>query len=155
MSKSRSTRVASVLVALAGALIISPAALAGKKLDGRWQLTITFPESATSDKSRVIPVTLDVSSRGSSLQGRLTITDEGGRTVGGVWRQTGKKVSIAYELPCSQGDQCASLVLLGKVKDGGVKIKGGTVIVMWDTPNDRNHALYDTSTGSFSGERLE
>ena len=154
MSISRSTRVAVVLVALVGALVISPSALAGKKLDGRWQLTVTIPELATSDKSRVFPVTIEVSPRGSSLQGRLTITDEGGRTVGGVWRQTGKKISIAYELPCSAGAQCASLVLLGKVKDG-VKIKGGTVIVMWDTPNDRNHALYDTSNGSFSGERLE
>ncbi len=155
MSVSKATRVAVVLVALLGALVISPSALAGKKLQGRWQLTITIPESPTSDRSRILPITVDVTPRGDSLQGRLTIIDEQGRTVGGVWRQAGKKVSIAYELPCSPGDQCASLVLLGNVKGGGLKIKSGAVIVMWDTPNERNHALYDTSNGSFSGERLE
>jgi hypothetical protein len=155
MSVSKPIRVAIVPVVLLCALVISPSALAGKKLQGRWQLTITIPEGPNSDKSRVFPVTVDVSPRGDSLQGRLTIADEGGRTVGGVWRQTGKKISIAYELPCSPADQCGSLVLLGKIKEGGVKIKGGTVIVMWDTPNDRNHALYDTSNGSFSGERLD
>ena len=153
MSVNKSTRVAVVVVALLGALLMSPSALAGKKLDGRWQFTITIPQGPGSDASRVFPVTLDVSSRGDSLQGRLTIADDQGRTVGGVWRQVGKKISIAYELPCSTGEQCASLVLLGTVKEG-VKIKGGSVIVMWDTPNDRNHALYDTSNGSFSGERL-
>ena len=152
---SKPIRVAVVLAGLLGALVISPSALAGKKLQGRWQFTITIPESPISDRSRTLPVTIDVSPRGDSLQGRLTITDEGGRTVGGVWRQVGKKISIAYELPCSSGEQCASLVLLGKVKDGGVKIKNGAVIVMWDTPNEQNHALYDTSNGSFSGDRLD
>ena len=155
MSVSKPTRVAVILVGLLGALVISPSALAGKKLQGRWQLTITIPEPPISDKTRILLVTMDVSPRGDSLQGRLTITNEAGRTVGGVWRQVGKKVSIAYELPCSPGEQCASLVLLGKVKEGGVKIKNGNVIVMWDTPNEQNHALYDTSNGSFSGERLD
>jgi len=153
---SKLIRVAVVLVGLLGALVVSPSALAGKKLQGRWQLTITIPEAPTTDRSRSLLVTIDVSPReNDSLQGRLTISDEQSRTVGGVWRQVGKKVSIAYELPCSAGEQCASLVLLGKVKDGGVKIKNGTVIVMWDTPNEQNHALYDTSNGSFSGERLD
>jgi hypothetical protein len=27
--------------------------------------------------------------------------------------------------------------------------------VMWDTANDRNPALYDTSNGTFKGERLQ
>ena len=155
LSFSNPIRVAVVLVGLLGALVISPSALAGKKLQGRWQLTITIPDPPIGDKSRTLLVTIDVSPRVDSLQGRLTISDEQGRTVGGVWRQVGKKVSIAYELPCSSGEQCASLVLLGKIKEGGVKIKNGTVIVMWDTPNEQNHALYDTSNGSFSGERLD
>ena len=155
MSVSKPTRGAIVLVVLLGALVISPSVLAGKKLQGRWQMIITIPEGPNSDKTRVFPVTVDVSPRVDSLQGRLTIADEGGRTVGGVWRQVGKKISIAYELPCSPADPCASLVLLGTIKEGGVKIKSGAVIVMWDTPNDRNHALYDTSNGSFSGERVE
>ena len=153
-SFSKPIRVAVVLVGLLGTLVVSPAALAGKKLQGRWQLTITIPDPPISDKLRTLLVTIDVSPR-VDLQGRLTISDQVGRTVGGVWRQVGKNVSIAYELPCSPGEQCASLVLLGKVKEGGVKIKNGTVIVMWDTPNEQNHALYDTSNGSFSGERLD
>ena len=152
---SKHIRVVVVLVGVLGALVVSPSALAGKKLQGRWQLTITIPEAPIGDKTRTLPVTIDVSPRDDSLQGRLTISDEQGRTVGGVWRQVGKKISIAYELPCSPEEQCASLVLLGKVKDGGVKIKNGTVIVMWDSPNEQNHALYDTSNGSFSGERLD
>ena len=153
-SISKPIRVAVVLAGLLGALVVSPSALAGKKLQGRWQLTITIPDPPIGDKLRTLLVTIDVSPR-VDLQGRLTISDAEGRTVGGVWRQVGKKVSIAYELPCSPGEPCASLVLLGKVKEGGVKIKNGTVIVMWDTPNEQNHALYDTSNGSFSGERLD
>ena len=49
-------------------------------------------------------VDLDASPRGSSLHGRLTIRDPEGRTVGGVWRQAGKRDSIAFELPCTPGD---------------------------------------------------
>lgn len=39
---------------------------------------------------------------------------------------------------------CASLVLLGNMKSGNNSFKKGTVIVMWDT-----------SKGTFTGERLQ
>jgi hypothetical protein len=134
---------------------LTPPAFAGNELAGLWTLTITIPESPTSTTSRTFTVTMDVSPRGDSLQGRANITDQAGKTVGVAWRQVGKNVSLAYELPCPGDGPCASVILLGKVKGGGVLIKKGSVIVMWDTPNDRNPALYDTSKGSFRGDRLQ
>ena len=135
---------------LAGA----PVSAAGKNFEGRWVLTITIPESPTSNTRRTLTVTLDVSPRGDSLNGRLTATDENNRIVSGAWRQVGKQISITYELPCPDDGSaaCGSLVMLGKVK--GDAIRKGKVIVMWDTPNDSNPALYDTANGNFSGERL-
>jgi hypothetical protein len=37
----------------------------------------------------------------------------------------------------------------------GTRFKKGDVIVMWDTPNDANHAQFDTSNGSFTGDRTQ
>ena len=136
-------------------IAMAPDALAGNELAGQWTLTITIPESPGSNTTRTFTVNLDVSPRGESLHGRLNITDEAARTVGGAWRQVGKSLSITYELPCPGDGPCASLILLGRVKGGGVKIKNGTVIVMWDTTNNRNPALYDTSNGSFRGTSNE
>ncbi|MFL6276186.1 MAG: hypothetical protein ACJ74G_13440 [Blastocatellia bacterium] len=126
----------------------------GKNFEGHWLLTITIPESPTSNSKRTITVTLEASPRGDSLNGRLTATDDNNRTVSGAWRQVGKQVSITYELPCADDGStpCASLVMLGKVK--GEFVKKGKVIVMWDTQSDTNPALYDTANGSFNGERL-
>ncbi len=142
---------AAIVVAL---LLASAHASAAPKLDGHWVLTITIPESPTSNAKRTLTVTLDVSPRGDSLNGRLTATDDNNRTVSGAWRQVGKQISITYEMPCpSDGSAaCGSLVLLGKLK--GDAIRKGKVIVMWDTPNDNNPALYDTANGTFNGERL-
>lgn len=136
-------------------IAIAQNALAGNELAGQWTLTITIPDSPGSTGTRTFVVNLDVSPRGESLHGRLNITDEAGKTVGGAWRQVGKSLSMAYELPCPGDGPCASLILLGKVKGGGVLIKKGKVIVMWDTANNKNPALYDTSNGSFRGTRLE
>lgn len=139
------------------ALLFSAAtyAFAGNELTGKWTLTITIPEAPDSATTRTFIVNLDALPRGESLHGRANITDEGGRAVGAAWRQVGKHVSIAYELPCPGDGPCASLILQGRVKGGGVLIKKGSVIVMWDTPNDRNPALFDTSNGSFRGDRVE
>jgi hypothetical protein len=144
-----------IILALALLLGVVPSALAAKQLAGRWTLTVTIPDGPNSTSTRTFTLTLDASPRGESLHGRLTVTDESGRTVGGAWRQVGKNASIAYELPCPGDLPCGSMILLGKIKSGGTRIKNGSVIVMWDTPNDRNPALYDTSNGSFSGQRLE
>jgi hypothetical protein len=143
--------VAAMLLLIAAA----PPALAGNELAGQWTLTITIPDSPGSSATRSFAVNLIVSPRGESLHGRLNITDEAGKTVGGAWRQVGKNLSIAYELPCPGDGPCASLILLGRVKGGGVLIKKGNVIVMWDTANSRDPALYDTSTGTFRGTRIE
>ena len=125
---------------------------AAAKLDGRWQVTISIPESPGSRATREFAVNFDATPLGDSLVGRLIVTDDQSRTVGGVWRQVGKQVSITYEMPCGVGS-CATLILMGKVK--GDLLKKGQVIVLWDTPNDQNPALYDTSNGTFSGFRLE
>jgi len=136
-------------------LTTAPSVLAGNELTGRWTLRITIPEAPNSTTTRTFTVTLDVLPRGESLHGRANLTDEAGRRVGAAWRQVGKGISIAYELPCPGDGPCASLILQGRVKGGGVLIKKGLVIVMWDTANNRNPALYDTSNGSFRGDRVE
>ena len=143
------------VVALAFLLIALPAEVMGKGFDGRWSFTVTIPVSPTSNAQRTFTVTLDVSPRGESLNGRLTATDDLGRTVSGAWRQVGKRVSIIYELPCPDDGSapCGSVLMIGKMK--GDLMKKGTVVVMWDTPSDTNPALYDTSNGKFNGERLE
>jgi hypothetical protein len=147
---------AGAFVAAVLLIAAAPAAFAGNELAGQWTLTITIPDAPRSKTTRTFMVNLDVSPRGQSLHGRLNITDEAGMTVGGAWRQVGKNLSITYELPCSgDGSPCASLILVGRVKGGGVLIKKGSVVVMWDTPNDKNPALYDTSNGSFRGTRID
>ena len=146
---------AAMMAAAAVVLAVSPPVDAAKDIEGQWVLTITIPDSPNSTTTRTFTVNVDVSPRGTSLHGRLNLTDGAGRTVGGAWRQVGKQVSIAYELPCPGDGPCASLIMLGKIKGGGFVIKKGTVIVMWDTSNDRNPSLYDTSNGSFRGDRLQ
>jgi hypothetical protein len=148
-------RVASALAVVALLFTAATSVLAGNELKGRWTLRITIPEAPDSTTTRTFTVTLDVVPRGESLHGRANLTDEAGRTVGAAWRQVGKNVSIAYELPCPGDGPCASLILQGRIKGGGVLMKKGSVIVMWDTANNRNPALYDTSNGSFRGDRIE
>ena len=134
-------------------LVVAPSALAGKKFEGRWSVSITMPVAPNSSDKRTFNLDFDAGPRGESLHGRITILDEQGRTIGGVWRQVNKKVSATLEICFDDGSPCASLVLIGKLKDNS-KIKKGDVIVMWDTENNGNPALYDTSNGSFSATRL-
>lgn len=128
---------------------------AAAKLDGQWTLTIDIPEGPNSSTTKTLVLNMIVSPRNGSLHGRVQITDQAGRTVSGAWRQVGKRASIAFEMPCPGDVPCASVILMGKVKGGGFVIKNGTVTAMWDTPNDHNPALYDTSNGSFRGDRLQ
>jgi hypothetical protein len=148
-------RAAAVALILVAVLAVAPSALASKKFEGRWSVSITIPVAPNSNDKRTFVVNFDVGPRGDSLHGRITITDEQGRTTGGVWRQVNKKVSATYELPCPEdGSPCASLVLIGKLKSSNSKIKKGDVIVMWDTENQQHPALFDTSNGSFNADRL-
>ena len=149
--RKRASVVALILVTL---FIVAPSALASKKFEGRWLVSITMPVAPDSNDKRTFTVNFDVGPRGESLHGRIMILDEQGRTTSGVWRQVNKKVSATFELCPEDGGPCASLVLLGKLKDSNSKIKKGDVIVMWDTENEQNPALYDTSNGSFSANRL-
>src|SRR5262245_44819124 len=142
-------------IVVATLLASAPSTLASKKLDGKWALTITIPIGPNNPNTRTFVVNIDAAPRGDLLHGRVSLTDEAGRTVMGAWRQAGKKVSIAYELPCPGDGPCASLILLGKSKGEGTVIKSGNVIVMWDTPNASNPALYDTSNGEFRGDRTD
>jgi len=147
-----------ILFGLFGLFVATPAAFAGKGFEGRWTFTVTIPESPTSTAKQTFTITIDASPRAeASLHGRLTITDANNRVVSGAWRQVGKNISVTYELPCADDSSmsCGTVVLLGKMKSGKSTIKKGNVIVMWDTQNDNNPALYDTSNGSFSGQRLE
>ena len=158
MQRSIYSSFKAVAAALLLLLLVGVSANAGgKSFDGRWTFNITIPESPTSGTKQTMTVTLDVSPRGTSLNGRLTVTDSQNRTVSGAWRQVGKRVSITYELPCPDDGStpCASVVLLGKIKAEGAIVKKGTVVVLWDTQSDSNPALYDTSKGTFSGTRLE
>ena len=150
--RNRLARALTVVVVVFGA---ASTAFSGNEFAGRWTLTITFPDGAGSTTTRTQTVTLEVFPRGDSLHGRANLTDEAGKRYGATWRQVGKRVSIAYELPCSGDTQCASLILQGRVKGGGIVIKKGSVIVVWDTPNNRNPALFDTSNGTFRGDRIE
>lgn len=146
-----------ILLGLIGLFVATPAAFAGKGFDGRWVFTITMPESPTSNVKQTFTITIDASPRADdSLHGRLTVTDADSRVVSGAWRQVSKKISVTYELPCADDGSrpCATLVLLGKMTSGKNAIKKGTVVVMWDTQSDSNPALYDTSNGSFSAQRL-
>jgi hypothetical protein len=148
-------RLARALAVVVVVFAAASTAFSGNELAGRWTLTITFPDGAGSTTTRTQTVTLEVFPRGDSLHGRANLTDEAGKRYGATWRQVGKRVSIAYELPCSGDTQCASLILQGRVKGGGIVIKKGSVIVVWDTPNNRNPALFDTSNGTFRGDRIE
>lgn len=147
----RARVIALILVTL---LVVAPSALASKKFEGRWAVSITIPAAPNSNDKRTFNFTFDVGPRGESLHGRIAISDEQGRTIGGVWRQVNKKISATFELCPDDGGPCASLVLLGKLKSSNSKIKKGDVIVMWDTENNQNPALYDTSNGSFNADRL-
>lgn len=131
------------------------ASAAGNSLVGRWVLTVTIPDAPRSRNTRTFTINLDVKPL-QGLVGRLTITDDQNVTVAGVWRQVGKVVSITYELPCpgADGASCATLVLKGKVKVEGMRLKKGRVIVMWDTVNDQDPSFFDTSLGNFSGTRV-
>ena len=148
-------RIARVTAVIVLVLSVATTAFSGNELAGTWTLTITFPDGPGSNTTRTQTVTLEVFPRGDSLHGRANLTDEEGKKYGATWRQVRKSVSIAFELPCSGDSQCASLILQGRVKGGGIIIKKGSVIVVWDTPNNRNPALFDTSNGTFRGNRIE
>src|ERR1700742_4400407 len=100
MQRSIYSSFKAVAAALLLLLLVGVSANAGgKSFDGRWTFNITIPESPTSGTKQTMTVTLDVSPRGTSLNGRLTVTDSQNRTVSGAWRQFGTPISVTYELP--------------------------------------------------------
>jgi hypothetical protein len=145
-----------VFAALAVAFFIVPPAFAGDALVGTWTATITLPESPTSSQTVTQTVTFNVTAKGKSLVGRMTITDDQNREVAGVWREVGKTVYITYEPVCdtTTGNPCGTIILIGKVKPAAGIIVGQKAIIQWDTPNSKNASLYDTSNGSFSAQAI-
>ncbi len=121
-----SQKLACALATVALLLTSASPAFAGKELSGRWVLRITIPEAPGSTVTRTFNVTLDVSPRGASLHGRANMTDEAGRMVGAAWRQTGKSVSIAYELPCPGDGPCGreAARMAGVVRSPGAERHG-------------------------------
>lgn len=153
--KSNRYRIASLLAIFFVALTLSIShGLAAKSFEGKWAFTVTIPVAPGSNEKQTFTLTLDAFPR-EGLHGRMLIDDGEGRTLPGVWRKAGKKVSVTFELPCSGDEQCASLVLIGKAKSSFTRIKKGDVIVMWDSDDEQNPALFDTSNGSFSATRME
>lgn len=142
-----------IAVLLTAAITVSEA-FQSKNFDGEWTLTINRPATPGSNQREAFIVNALASPRSGSLHGRVTLTDSENRSFPGVWRQTNKKVSITFELPCDEGEACGTVVLIGKIKNKTL-IKKGDVIVLWDTPNNDNPALFDTSTGKFSGARIQ
>jgi hypothetical protein len=157
MIKRRSAAVSITLVLGVCMFVAVPPAQCQDPLVGAWTATITIPSGPGSKDMVTSTATFVVSPRGSSLVGRMTITDDQNRVVAGVWRNVGKMISITYEMPCdtTSSTPCGTLVLLGKVKTAAGQIKGTTAFVMWDTPDNNNPALYDTSNGSFSAQAVQ
>src|SRR5258705_397370 len=79
-------RATTVFAAMLLLIALSPPAFAGNELAGKWTLTVTIPEAPGSSTTRTFAVNVIVSPRGESLHGRLDITDDSGKTVGGAWR---------------------------------------------------------------------
>jgi hypothetical protein len=147
------------LLGLAGAVAvvtcsIVPSAFAGDALVGSWTATITLPQSPGSPQTTTQTVTFNVTARGKSLVGRMTITDGQGREVAGVWREVGKVAYITYEPVCdtTSGNPCGTIILIGKIKPSAGIIVGQKAIIQWDVQNSQNPSLYDTSNGSFSAQ---
>ncbi len=148
-------KAAALLFAFALTLLAFNAnALAAKSFDGKWQFIVTIPAAPGSSEKVIFTLNVEASPRGQSLHGRAMLTDFADQTVPGVWRQSGKQVSLTLEMPCAENTPCATLILKGKIKQDTL-FKKGDVIVMWDSENSRNPALYDTSNGSFTGTRIE
>ena len=149
--------IATVFAVVCVSSIVPAVAAKGLPLVGKWQVTVTMPVTPGSGQKNSQTLILNVSPMdSSSLNGRLTVTDQSNRTVSGVWREVGKMISITYEPVCdeSQGAPCATLILLGRVKGGGTIVKG-QVVVEWDRPDSSNPSLYATDNGKFSGQALD
>lgn len=133
-----------------------PPAFAGDALVGSWTATITLPQSPNSTQTTTETVTFNVTARGTSLVGRMTITDAQNREVAGVWREVGKTIYITYEPICdtTSGNPCGTIILIGKVKPSAGIILGQKAIIQWDVQNSANPSLYDTGNGSFSAQAI-
>jgi hypothetical protein len=153
----RQILLAATLLLVSVSSTIPHAAAKGLPLEGKWQVTITMPASPGSNQKNSQMLIFNVSPMdSSSLNGRLTVTDQSNRTVSGVWREVGKMISITFEPVCDQSQvaPCSTLIMLGRVKGGGTMIKG-QVVVEWDRPDSSNPALYETDNGRFSGQALD
>jgi hypothetical protein len=142
---------ATVVLTLASAAATTPAK--GKLIKGEWVITVTAPDSATGYQFGTRTFTIKARNQDmppSPLPLRLlSATSEDGAVVQGVWRQSGKNFSLTFELPCAEGEACATIILRGKIKPS-TEMRGQTILILDNRDRD-NAAGYETVNGSFEG----
>jgi hypothetical protein len=147
----RASAVIAVLLMLGAAVPVN--AGKGKLWKGVWVITITAPDSDSGYHFGVKIYTIrasvnDFPPSPLPLQ-QLTATSDDGSVIEGVWRQSGKKFSISFEMPCGEGESCSTVILRGKMKSKTV-MTGQTILVL-DARDRRNAAGYETVNGTFEG----
>jgi hypothetical protein len=125
----------------------------GKLWRGEWVITITAPDSDSGYHFGVKTFTVRASVNDSPpsplpLQ-QLTATSDDGVAVQGVWRQTGKRFSLTFEMPCGEGESCSTVILRGKMSSKTM-MTGQTILVL-DARDRRNVSGYETVNGTFEG----
>jgi hypothetical protein len=152
--KSYYRRITTVIVILLALGAATPTyAGKGKLWKGQWVITITAPDSEAGFQFGVKTFTFKASSNNFPpsplpLQ-QFTATSDDGMVIEGVWRQSGKKFSLTFELPCNEGEACSTVILRGKMKSK-TQMTGQTILVL-DVRNRRNAAGYETVNGTFQG----
>lgn len=145
------------VIAVATFNLAPPAADAKKLWKNSWVVTITAPDSITGNHFGTQTYTIvarKFDEPPSPLPMRkLTATTQSATgqpiSVQGVWRQTGKKFSLTFEMPCEPGVTCGTVILRGKFNSKTTMT--GKAYVAWDTRDNENIARYETVNGSFEG----
>lgn len=133
--------------------LLPPPSFAKKLYKDEWVITITAPDSATGNhfgvRTFVIHARKHKEPPSPLPLNKLEATAEDGTKVQGVWRQSGKKFSLTFEMPCSPDTVCATVTLRGKFTSKTVM--SGKAILLWDTRDRDNVADFETVNGTFVG----
>jgi hypothetical protein len=127
----------------------------GKLFKKTWVITVTAPDAISGYSFGVRTFTIKARKHTEppsplSVK-KLSATTDDGTVVQGVWRQEGKKFSLTFEMPCDEGEPCATIVLRGKMTSN-TEMSGQTILIM-DVRDRDNAAGFDTVNGSFHGFR--
>ena len=153
MQSNRTEWVRRVIALVAAALMLGsaagPAAAKGKLIKGEWVITVTAPDSATGYHFGTRTFTIKARNEEmppSPLPLRLlSATSEGSPEVQGVWRQSGKNFSLTFELPCAEGEACATIIRRGKITPS-TEMRGQAILILDNRDRD-NVAGYETVNG--------